>query len=110
MNLHVWTKYTLHLSKIYVNHIGGVMVSVLVKSRILSLAHANKKNNIEKCVLLHSTLTQQLMLLQYFIGCVNSITLCLYTDCCFSELALLKNPTKHVGLVQSGPHHHLIEN
>jgi hypothetical protein len=34
---------------------------------------------------------------------------CLSTDCCFSELALYK-PTKHVGLVQSGPHHHVIEN
>jgi hypothetical protein len=28
-------------------------------------------------------------------------------DSCFSELALYKNPTKHVGLVQSGLHHHL---
>jgi hypothetical protein len=34
MNLHVWTKYTLHLSKIYVNHIGGVMVSVLASSAV----------------------------------------------------------------------------
>jgi len=29
---------------------------------------------------------------------------CLSMDCC------LKNPTKRVGLVQSGPHHQLIEN
>ena len=36
--------------------------------------------------------------------------MCIFMDCCFSELALLKNPTKCVGLVQSGPHHHLIEN
>jgi hypothetical protein len=34
---------------------------------------------------------------------------CLSADCCFSELAL-KNPTKRVGPVQSGPHCHLIEN
>jgi hypothetical protein len=34
---------------------------------------------------------------------------CLFVDCCFGELALY-NPTKFVGLVQSGPHHHLIEN
>ena len=27
---------------------------------------------------------------------------------CYSELAL-KNPTQHVGLVQSRPHHHVIE-
>ena len=35
---------------------------------------------------------------------------CQSADCCFSELAL-SNPTKRVGLtlVQSGPHHHLIE-
>jgi hypothetical protein len=33
-------------------------------------------------------------------------TTCLPADCCFSELALSKDPTKHVGLVQSG-HHHL---
>ena len=31
---------------------------------------------------------------------------CLSADCCFSDI----NPTKSVGLVQSGPHHHLIEN
>jgi hypothetical protein len=35
---------------------------------------------------------------------------CLSMDCCFSELASYKNPTKHVVPVQSGPHHHLIEN
>ena len=42
------------------------------------------------------------------IMCRSGVT-CLSTDCCFSELALL-NPTKRVGLVQSGPHHHLTEN
>jgi hypothetical protein len=31
---------------------------------------------------------------------------CLSAVCCFSELTLLKNPTKHIGLVQSGSHHH----
>jgi hypothetical protein len=37
-------------------------------------------------------------------------TTCLSADCCFSELALhYKNPTKCVGLVQRGYHHHLIE-
>jgi len=37
-------------------------------------------------------------------------TTCLSADCCFSELALhYKNPTKCVGLVQRGHHHHLIE-
>jgi hypothetical protein len=30
---------------------------------------------------------------------------CLSADCCFSDIALYKNPTKHVGLVQKGPHH-----
>jgi len=36
---------------------------------------------------------------------------CLSRDCCYSELALYKNLTKCVGLVQSGSHHHhLIEN
>ena len=30
--------------------------------------------------------------------------------CCFSELASYKNPTKRVGLEQSGHHHLLIEN
>jgi hypothetical protein len=34
---------------------------------------------------------------------------CLSADCCFSEIALL-NPTKPIGLVQSRPHHHPIEN
>ena len=35
---------------------------------------------------------------------------CLSADCCFSELRLY-NPTKHVGLGESGRyHHHLIEN
>jgi hypothetical protein len=34
---------------------------------------------------------------------------CLPTDCCFIELALLISTTKRVGLVQSGPHHPLIE-
>ena len=35
---------------------------------------------------------------------------CLHTDCCFSELALKKNPTKHVGLdlEQSGHHNHYL--
>jgi len=42
------------------------------------------------------------------IMCPNGAT-CLSADCCFNELALY-NPTKSVGLVQSGPHHHLIEN
>ena len=34
---------------------------------------------------------------------------CLSVDCCFSELPL-KNPTKRVGIIQSGPHHHVVEN
>ena len=33
---------------------------------------------------------------------------CLSADCCSSEQALW-NPNNRVGLVQSGPHHHLIE-
>ena len=40
--------------------------------------------------------------------CPSGIT-CLPVDCCFSEVALQKK-TKCVGLEQSGPHHHLIEN
>ena len=40
--------------------------------------------------------------------CQNGVT-CLSADCCFSEL-FKKNPTKRVGLLQSIPHHHLIEN
>ena len=28
----------------------------------------------------------------------------------FQWASTIKNPTKHVGLVQSGPHHYLIEN
>ena len=35
--------------------------------------------------------------------------ICLPADCCFNELALQKS-NKRVGLVQSRPHHHLIEN
>ena len=35
---------------------------------------------------------------------------CLRADCCFSDLTLYQIPTQHVGLVQSGAHHHLIEN
>ena len=31
------------------------------------------------------------------------------TDCCVGELTLY-NPTECVRLVESGPHHHLIEN
>jgi hypothetical protein len=35
---------------------------------------------------------------------------CLSADCCFSNLVdLLLNTTKRVGLVQSGPHHNLID-
>ena len=34
------------------------------------------------------------------IMCLSAVT-CLPSDCCFNEL-LYKNPTKHVGLVQSG--------
>ena len=34
---------------------------------------------------------------------------CLSWNCWFSQSAL-KNPTNHVGLVQNGPHHHLIKN
>jgi hypothetical protein len=41
--------------------------------------------------------------------CPNGVTF-LPTDCCFSELALYTNPTLCVGLEQSGPHHHLIDN
>jgi hypothetical protein len=33
---------------------------------------------------------------------------CLSAECRFSEH--YKNPTKHFGLVQSGPHYRLIEN
>ena len=39
--------------------------------------------------------------------CLGGAT-CLPADCCFSELAL-NHPVKRVGLVQSEPHHHLIE-
>jgi hypothetical protein len=28
----------------------------------------------------------------------------------FHRASIVKNPTKRVGLVQNGPHHHLIEN
>ena len=37
---------------------------------------------------------------------------CLFADCCFSELALKKYnyKCKRVGLVQSEPHYHFIEN
>ena len=42
------------------------------------------------------------------IMCPSGAT-CLPADCCFSELTL-KSPTQPVGLEQSGPHHHLIEN
>ena len=41
--------------------------------------------------------------------CTSGAT-CLSAECCFSELALLKIQTKRVGLVESRPHHHLIEN
>ena len=43
------------------------------------------------------------------IMCPSEAT-CQSAECCFSELAL-NNPTKRVGLtlVQSEPHHHLIE-
>ena len=35
---------------------------------------------------------------------------CLTENCCLGELAsTIINPTKCVGLVQSGPHHHLTE-
>jgi len=37
-----------------------------------------------------------------------SWAICLSTDCGFRELHY-KNPTKRVGLVQSGPNRHLIE-
>ena len=37
--------------------------------------------------------------------CLSGVK-CLPTDCCFCELALLINPTKRIGLVQSR-HHHL---
>ena len=50
-------------------------------------------------------------------GCLGMRIMCsrvatyLFEDCRFSELTLYKkNPTKSVGVVQSGPHHHLIEN
>ena len=43
------------------------------------------------------------------IMCLSRVT-CMSADCCFGELALYENPTKRVGLVQSGPQHHLIEN
>jgi hypothetical protein len=32
-----------------------------------------------------------------------------HVNCCFSELALKNLTIKRVGLVQSGPHHHLIK-
>ena len=35
---------------------------------------------------------------------VSEWSVCLSADCCFSDLALT-NPTKDVGLVQSGPNH-----
>ena len=42
------------------------------------------------------------------IMCPSGAT-CLSADCCFSELDYA-NSIQLVGLVQSGPHHHLIEN
>jgi hypothetical protein len=46
--------------------------------------------------------------LEIRIMCPN-MTICLFVDCFFSELVLYKF-YQRVGLVQSGPHHHLIEN
>ena len=40
---------------------------------------------------------------------VKSGEMYLLMDCCFSELALGKNPTNRVGLVQRGLHHYLIK-
>jgi len=39
------------------------------------------------------------------IMCPSGAT-CLPVDCCFSELALNKDPIKRVGLIQNGHHNH----
>ena len=56
----------------------------------------------------HSGETAKTGLLSIRIMCQSGAT-SLPADCCFSELTL-KNSTQCVGLVQSGPHHYLIEN
>jgi hypothetical protein len=73
------------------------------------------KPNIIKLIFAASSPSRQHYVVQAKTGwlgiriiCLNGAT-CLPTDCCFSELALNKNPNGHIDLVQSKHHHHLIK-
>jgi hypothetical protein len=93
------------------NHIGGVMVSILTSSAIdhgfKPCSGQTKDYKIGICCFSfkHAALSRKSKDLMCLIGMT-----CLSMDCCFSELALSKSPIKHVGLVQSRHHQHLIEN
>ena len=96
------------------NHISDVMVSVLDSSAVdCGFKPCRVKAKAMKLVFIASPLRMQHYrersktgLVGIRIMCRSGAT-CLFVDCCFSELHY-KNPTKCVGLVQSG-HHYLIK-
>ena len=93
------------------NRIGGVMVSVLVSSAVdrgfEPRSGQTKDYKLGICCFSakHAALTGEIAKTGWLgisIMCPSGAT-CLSADCCFSERADYKNPTKRVGLVQSRP-------
>jgi hypothetical protein len=99
------------------NHIDSVMVSLLAPSEVdrgFEPRLGQSKAKDYKLVCVASPLSTQHSGKRATTGWLGiriifpSGVTYLPADCCLSELAL-QNPTRHVGLEQSGPYHHLIE-
>ena len=90
------------------NRIDGVLVSVLTSSAVdcgfEPRLGQTKDYKIGICCFStkYASLRATTGWLEIRIMCPSGGT-CLSTDCCFSEVALNKNLTQRVGLVQSGP-------
>ena len=98
------------------NRISDVMVSMLASSAVdrgfQSQLGQTKDYKIGICCFSakHAGEKAKIDWIGIRIICPSGAT-CLPTDYCFSELATsYKNGFHRIGLEQSGPHHHLIEN
>ena len=96
----------------HINRIGGVMVSAFASNLVHHMIRASISSNYNYTIGIccfsakHTSLVSKR---NNELGQNQSGMVGLPVNCYFSELALLKNLTKHVGLVQKrGHHHHLI--
>jgi hypothetical protein len=97
----------------YNNHIGGVMVSMFASSevdRVLEPRSGQTKDyNIGICYFSAKHAASRRKSKDWLVRNPDDVAEWGYMSISGQLLQWAENPTKRVGLVKSGPHHHLIE-